>query len=89
MGRLLIDDDSLVSSLEALWMLQTPSQKTLQQVLLKVVNSQIGIFISIPFPKKCTKSLSVNNLTLWRKNYTDSDFFQFYNYKIKIKLHIY
>ena len=70
-------------------MLQTPSQKTLQQVLLKVVNSQIGSFISIPFPKKCTKSLSVNNLTLWRKNYTDSDFFQFYNYKIKIKLHIY
>ena len=52
MGRLLIDDDSLVSSLKALWMLQTPSQKTLQQVLLKVVNSQIGIFISIPFPKK-------------------------------------
>ena len=70
-------------------MLQTPCLKTSQQVLLKVVNSQIGILISIPFTKKMYEITFCQLSNLMAKKLTDSDFFQFYNYKIKIKLHIY
>ena len=70
-------------------MLQTPCLKTSQQVLLKVVNSQIGILISIPFTKKMYEITFCQLSNLMAKKLTDSDFFQFYSYKIKIKLHIY
>ena len=61
---------------------------TSQQVLLKVVNSQIGIFIFISVPKKMYEITFFQLSNLVEKK-TDSDFFQFYNYEMKIKLHIY